>query len=146
MIQFARTYQTALPPDAPHPPSSSSRFLCLPFPLIRPPMASLMPLKRLFLCLTEPSPPTTSTLSASGSVSFVGCLSKSSSSKKLDLLACEPRRRLSRSLFDREVPSPRRRESATTALSEEERGVIRGAGVSRAMLLRAERVGVAGWR
>jgi hypothetical protein len=108
-------------------------------------MASLMLLKRL-LCLTEPSPPTTSALSDSGSISFVGCLSKSSSSKRLDLLACEFRPRLSRSLFDREVPSPRRSESATTALSEEERGVIKGAGVSRAMLLRAERVGVVGWR
>jgi hypothetical protein len=109
-------------------------------------MASLMLLKRLFLCLTEPSPATTSALSDSGSVSFVGCLGKSSSSTRLDLLTCEFRCRLSRSLFDREVPSPRRSESATTALSEEERGVIKGAGVSRAMLLRVERVGVVGWR
>ena len=88
----------------------------------------------------------TSELSESGSVSFVGCLGGSSSSKRLDLLAGGPRLRLSRSLFEREVPSPRRSESATTALSEEERGVSKGAGVSRAMLLRAERVGVAGWR
>jgi hypothetical protein len=85
---------------------------------------------------------TTSALSDSGSVSFVCCPNKPSSSIRLCLLACEPRPRLDRCRVDRLLPSPRRSSSATTALSELDSGVRSGAGVSRTMLLRAERRGV----
>jgi hypothetical protein len=144
---------TARPPVPPPLPSSWSGFFLLLFPPISSPMASLMLLSLPFF-LGVGASLTTSALSSSGSgsgsgsgsVSLVRRLDGSLSSTRLCLRACEPRRRRDDCQLDRLLPSPRRSESATTALRELDRGVRSGAGVSRAMLWPAGRTGVRGGR
>ena len=138
---------TARPPVPPPLPSSWSGFFLLLFPPISSPMASLMLLSLPFLMGVGGSL-TTSALSGSGSgsVSLVCRLDRSLPSIRLCLRACEPCARLDDWRFDRLLPSPRRSESATTALRKFDRGVRSGAGVSRAMQWPAGRTGVRGGR